>query len=139
MPKPFRGVSHLLRQGQRQQARGVAGVLQRLVLATLEVQAGQAQRHVQPHRAQQLPAAGEGVLEVDVRQLLEPAVQALGVPLLLQLATIVVTPAGPAGEARALVAQPGFEGRPELGEGAGAVDARLLDVGVAHLPARKPF
>src|SRR5690606_17005905 len=37
--------------------------------------------------------------------------------------------AGPAGEARALVAQPGFEGRPELGEGAGAVDARLLDVG----------
>src|SRR5476649_897146 len=94
------------RQNQWQQARGVARIFQRPVLLTLKLHPRQLQRAVEAQRLIQAPGLGKALLEVHMRRLRERAGQAMALPFEFKLLAIVVAPAGPAFQARVMLAQP---------------------------------
>lgn len=94
-----------------------------------ELQAGQLQGAVQPHRALQLAGLGKALFEVDVGQGLQQAGELVLFPFLLQLLAVVVAPADPGLQLPLMMAEPALELRPDLGKGGCAVDTGLGDMG----------
>ncbi|MNV69839.1 hypothetical protein D3C71_1627690 [compost metagenome] len=89
---------------------------------------GQLQGTVEPRRPLQVTCLGEALLEVDVRQLAQQAVEPMLLPLQVQLLAVVVAPADPGLQHPAVMTQPALEARPDLRERRRTVDLGLADV-----------
>ncbi|MNM82796.1 hypothetical protein D3C81_948370 [compost metagenome] len=98
------------------------------MLLPAELQASQLQGAVEAEWSLQLTRLGEALLEVDVRQVGEHAVQLMQLPLLQQLLTVIVAPADPGLQMPAMMADPAFELSPHFTEGGGRIDIGLADM-----------